>query len=379
MYWSDDVIFGGERVKLIMPRNRFDKISQYLHVNDRSKMPGRDDPDFDKLFLVRPILDVVKAKCLENYNPHKECAVDEAMIAFRGRVDFRQYLPAKPMKYGIKVWMRADSHNGYCNEFDVYLGKPKDGQRQVGLGRQVVERLTSNLRGLPEAVRSKKKLNALVKDAGDYAQFFKDGLLVSAWREKKGRKPVLVVSTNTDPAAGPTTIQRKQKNGEILDVPFVEPVVDYNAWMNAVDHSDQLRTTYAIAHSTKRWWLYIFWFLFDLALANSFICFKESPNHKNTTKENNEKKATILAFKKAIVKQLLHGKNFYKRKQSSASALPSNSNAHWPKKMTTARRCRNCAAKKKRAESRVICQGCSSKDNSVYLCIDCFEEYHQKH
>ena len=27
MYWSDDAIFGGERVKLIMPRNRFDKIS----------------------------------------------------------------------------------------------------------------------------------------------------------------------------------------------------------------------------------------------------------------------------------------------------------------------------------------------------------------
>ena len=147
MYWSDDAIFGGERVKLIMPRNRFDKISQYLHANDRSKMPGRDDPDFDKLFLVRPILDVVKAKCLENYNPHKECAVDEAMIAFRGRLDFRQYLPAKPTKYGIKVWMRADSHNGYCNEFEVYLGKPKDGERQVGLGRQVVERLTSKLRG----------------------------------------------------------------------------------------------------------------------------------------------------------------------------------------------------------------------------------------
>eukprot|EP00112_Aurelia_sp_Birch-Aquarium-sp1_P021273 Seg5684.2 transcript_id=Seg5684.2/GoldUCD/mRNA.D3Y31 product="PiggyBac transposable element-derived protein 4" protein_id=Seg5684.2/GoldUCD/D3Y31 len=105
MYWSDDVIFGGDRVKLIMPRNRFDKISQYLHVNDRSKMPGRDDPDFDKLFLVRPIVDVVKTKCLENYKPHKECAVDEAMIAFRGCVDFRQYLPAKPTKYGIKVWM----------------------------------------------------------------------------------------------------------------------------------------------------------------------------------------------------------------------------------------------------------------------------------
>ena len=101
-----------------------------------------------------------------------------------------------------------------------------------------------------------------------------------------------VVSTNTGAAVGPTIIQQKQKNGNVLDVPCVEPVVDYNARMNAIDHSNQIRTTYAVAHSTKRWWLFIFWFLFGLALA--FIRFKVSPNHKNATKDNNEKKATII-------------------------------------------------------------------------------------
>ena len=34
VYWSDGNVFGGEKVKQIMPRNRFDKLSQYLHVND---------------------------------------------------------------------------------------------------------------------------------------------------------------------------------------------------------------------------------------------------------------------------------------------------------------------------------------------------------
>ena len=96
----------------------------------------------------------------------------------------------------------------------------------------------TNSKGLPDEVRSKRKLNTLVKDAGDFKQCQKDGLLVSAWREKKGRKPVLVVSTNSDPAAGPSTIQRKQKNGDIVDVPCVEPVINYGFWMNAVDHSD---------------------------------------------------------------------------------------------------------------------------------------------
>eukprot|EP00112_Aurelia_sp_Birch-Aquarium-sp1_P011536 Seg2424.5 transcript_id=Seg2424.5/GoldUCD/mRNA.D3Y31 product="PiggyBac transposable element-derived protein 4" protein_id=Seg2424.5/GoldUCD/D3Y31 len=147
MYRSDDNVFGGEKVKQILPRKRFDKLSQYLDVNDRSKMPDKDHADFDKLFLVRPVLDIVRTRCLINYNPHRECAVGEVMVSFRGRLDFRQYLPAKPTKYGIKVWMRADSHHGYCNDFNVYLGKPKDGQRQVGLGKQVVERMTATLRG----------------------------------------------------------------------------------------------------------------------------------------------------------------------------------------------------------------------------------------
>ena len=163
----------------------------------------------------------------------------------------------------------------------MYLGKPKDGERQVCLGRQVIEQLNSKLRGtfghiycdnyfsspklchslmenglycygtiksncegLREEVCSKKKLNALIKYGGDYAQFLKDGLLVSAWREKKGQKQALVALTNTGPAVGPITIQHKQKNVEVLNVPCVEPVVEYNAWMNALDHSDQMYNTY---------------------------------------------------------------------------------------------------------------------------------------
>jgi hypothetical protein len=44
---------------------------------------------------------------LDNYNPNKEQSIDEGMIAFKGRLSFKQYLPAKPTKFGIKVWERA--------------------------------------------------------------------------------------------------------------------------------------------------------------------------------------------------------------------------------------------------------------------------------
>ncbi|XP_065060872.1 piggyBac transposable element-derived protein 4-like [Rhopilema esculentum] len=411
MYWSEDAVFGGSFLKKIMARNRFDKITQYLHANDRTKMPGKEDENYDKLYLVRPILEIVRGNCLKNYNPHMECAVDEAMVAFRGRLDFRQYLLSKPTKYGIKIWMRADSHNGYCNDFSVYLGKPKDGTRQVGLGRKVVEDLTeplygtnshiycdnyfcspalcksllekglyccgtvrSNVKGLPFDLDSKKKVNNLIKDGGDSKQFQNDGILVSAWREKKGRKPVLVVSTNTDSSEGPTTINRRQKDGTMKEVPCVWPIVKYNNFMNAVDHSDQLRTLYPTARSTKRWWLYIMWFLYDISLANAFICFKESENHKKINSRGIAVAPSVLSFKKAIAKYLLEGQNYRKRKASKGGL---SDHGHLPKKVKTARRCKNCIAEKKRAESRIVCDGCSN-DDSVHLCIDCFRPFHEK-
>ena len=64
------------------------------------------------------------------------------MIGYLGRVSFRQYMPAKPNKYGIKVWMAADSSNGYVLNFDIYLGKEVDGRPRIyGLGYDVVHKL----------------------------------------------------------------------------------------------------------------------------------------------------------------------------------------------------------------------------------------------
>ena len=49
----------------------------------------------------------------------------------------------KPTKRGVKVWMRADLHNGFVNEFQVYTGK--EGAVQHGLGECVVRDLCQNI------------------------------------------------------------------------------------------------------------------------------------------------------------------------------------------------------------------------------------------
>ena len=90
-------------------------------------------------------MQMLQRKLLDLYQPHCENAIDEAMIRFQGRSSLKQYKPAKPVKHGIKVWCRADSHNGYMCEVQVYTGKGDD--TEGGLGQRVVLDLARKLEG----------------------------------------------------------------------------------------------------------------------------------------------------------------------------------------------------------------------------------------
>ena len=95
-----------------MLRHWFDKISQYLHANNHGVMSiNAQRKPVDKLYLVRPVLDAILRQIEDNYVPYRDLSVDEAMIAFGRHLSFRQYLPAKLTKYGVKVWEICDARN----------------------------------------------------------------------------------------------------------------------------------------------------------------------------------------------------------------------------------------------------------------------------
>ena len=70
-------------------------------------------------------------------------------------------------------------------------------------------------------------------------------------------------------------MKRKQQNGRNKDVPCPKPVVEYNKFMGGVDLSDKLRVEFRTARNAKRWWTYVFYFLFDLCISNALILMKE--------------------------------------------------------------------------------------------------------
>ena len=65
---------------------------------------------------------------------------------FCGFCRFRQYMPSKPERCGIKYWILADAENSYCYNVIPYLGKEGDAPA-VNLGAQVVKNLVEPIKG----------------------------------------------------------------------------------------------------------------------------------------------------------------------------------------------------------------------------------------
>ena len=156
LYWSTDPFFRVQGTADGMPRNRFMKLLNNVHVSDNSAAVPRDDPAFDKLRKIRPLLTKMNHLFQNNAAMTYSQSIDKAMILFKGRSSIRQYMPLKPTKRGYKVWVRADSKSGYVYQFEIYTGKDESG---VTLGLDVQSAL-DELAALREAVgKSRTSIN----------------------------------------------------------------------------------------------------------------------------------------------------------------------------------------------------------------------------
>lgn len=143
MYWFSDPFIGNTGIQNVMTKNRFEELSQYLQFSNSATELQRGEENYDCLCKVCLFLSGLLENIQKAYEPSKNLSIDEGMIAFKGRLSFLQYMPAKPTKYGIKVWMAADSQNGFVNNFSVDLGKEANAPNNNGLGYDVVIRMAS--------------------------------------------------------------------------------------------------------------------------------------------------------------------------------------------------------------------------------------------
>ena len=81
---------------------------KFLHFSNNEEQNASQD----RLAQLNPLLILLKAKFKSVHMPGSIITVDETMVPWRGRLSFRQYVPGKSHKYGVKMYKVADI-NGY--------------------------------------------------------------------------------------------------------------------------------------------------------------------------------------------------------------------------------------------------------------------------
>jgi len=288
MYWSTDPLFQMPLFGIIMPRNRFFLLLKFFHVNDNQNIPNRDDPNRDRLYKVRPMLDELFEKFQHAYTPGPSVAVDESLLLWKGRLIFRQYLLLKRARFGIKLFCLCDD-SGYMYRFRVYTGKQDPATALdvalppecsvfsasekiviylmlplLGEGRTIwmdnwytscrlydyLHHQKTTACGTIRSNRVPSEVKNATLDVGQVCAFRSGALLCLKFRDKKD---VHMLTTQHDETMVPTPKGRGRPSATRAATKPV-CVVEYNSNMGSVDKHDQMLQPYSIAKKTMKWY-----------------------------------------------------------------------------------------------------------------------------
>lgn len=103
----------------------------------------------DNLAPIRSFFEDFVRRCQDYYEFNNYVTIDEMLESFRGRCRFRQYIPKKPTKNGLKIIALVDSNTYYYSyNLEIYAGKQSNGPYHVNNNAySVAERLIRPISG----------------------------------------------------------------------------------------------------------------------------------------------------------------------------------------------------------------------------------------
>lgn len=380
-YWKTNFLFNIPVFSACLSRNRFLLILRALHLTTN------ETEEQSRLAKILPLIDFFNTRMTEIYYPSRELSIDESIVLWRGRLSFRQYIPGKRHKYGIKLYVLAEP-TGMAQKLLVYAGsadldtggpghtekvvlKLLDGKLSVGhavymdnfynsvsLSEKLLHAKTyttgtlrANRGGNPKNVTSKK-----LRKGQSFCEYTQEKVCVCKWKD---RRDVLAISTEFDGEM----IQGRSKRG--LEQTKPRLVLEYNKYMGGVDRSDQMLNYYSCEHKTLRWYKKLAIHLFQIMLTNSYFLYNKYE----------EKKMNLYDFRMSIISSLLVPPTPKKEKQKLVNHLPE----YCPKDNqgnAKRRRCKYCYQTKKiRKDSVYFCPQCPKEPG---LCLTpCFRNFHE--
>ncbi|XP_043475801.1 piggyBac transposable element-derived protein 3-like [Leptopilina heterotoma] len=141
--WSKDPYLRSDIVASAMSRNKFEKIKSNL----KFYKPEVAENTKDRAWRVRSMLNIFRKNLVQFGIFSTAVSIDEMMTTFYGRCVMKQFIKAKPIRFGIKMWALC-SASGFLFDFDIYCGKNSDKGEVLtncALGSRVVLQMLQKL------------------------------------------------------------------------------------------------------------------------------------------------------------------------------------------------------------------------------------------
>ena len=278
----------------LMSRNRYQQILRVLGFDDaNSRKRNRSE---DKFQPIRNVFEQWVLNLRDAYTPGPHMTVDEQSVCFRERCPFRQCIPSKPGKYGIKVWEICKANTSYAWKMQICCGKNPAVGREVNQGARVVKHLVKKIEhsgrnitcdnfftSIPLARDLLKKKLTLVetipknkpelprqftvakdRDITSTISGFQNDAMIAWYCPKKDCLHNMLSTMHTLSEIASNSDEKKP-----------EEILYYNSTKSGVDILDRLVRTYACKRMTRRWSIALFYNMIDVGAVNAYMIWQQ--------------------------------------------------------------------------------------------------------
>ncbi|XP_035739245.1 piggyBac transposable element-derived protein 4-like [Vespa mandarinia] len=142
-YWSRDKLLQTDIFSEIMCRDRYLVLLKMLHFVENNLKSS------DRLQKISSVSSRLKKSFKNSFHPFQNLCIDESLLLYKGRLSFKQYIPAKRSRFDIKTYVLCNCKTGYVLDTIVY---------------------TVFLKNLLQKMRVKNKISDLNEDCNDEIQ-----------------------------------------------------------------------------------------------------------------------------------------------------------------------------------------------------------------
>ncbi len=394
-YWSMDPVITTPIFRELFSRDRYCSLMRMLHfVNN-------DENNTEKLYKILPIVLHMKDKFQQFFKPYQNLCIDESVLVWKGRLSFKQYIPSKRHRFGVKLFILCDCETKYILDFIIYTGADTQIEliNNLGISGSVVmtlmkpylrkghilyvdnwytspklflELYNQDTGGVGTVKRNRSGMPCLKQKLNRGEQVYRncESILVVKWMDKR---EVYMLSTVHD-----SQMIATEKIDYVTGKQILKPICvqNYNENMGAIDLVDMQSSFTECIRKTVKWYKKVFFHIVDMASINSFYLYKTK----------NSKNIQLKEFRLQLIKNIIS--KYGSQKSISIGRPPTDSPLrlsarHFPSlvpstssKKAAQRKCYVCShttqGKQSVTYTRYQCEECD-----VGLCVvDCFKAYH---